>query len=375
MTMRQQATTTSEEDLEQFREAVRAALADVSSSAQVRATMMTEAGWEASTWHVLAGQLGLAGLMLPEEHGGGGMGAAELAVAVEECGAALVCAPLLATSVLAVPLLLALNDSEALARYGPRIADGSITATVALAEDGGRWDVGAVRARAEHTASGWLLSGVKHHVVDGATAGLLLVVARAPDGVGVFAVERDAPGVHATPLATLDLTRKMARVDLAEAPAALVGEIGSEQAIAAASDVSRALLAAEQTGVAMRCLNMTVDYAKTRIQFGRPIGQFQVIKQRLADALIQIESARSAVYVATRSTGTELARNSLVAAILATEAATWMTAQTIQLHGGIGFTWEHDAHLYFKRARANAFLLGQVSEHVAALGTMLEAIA
>src|SRR5690606_14754611 len=157
--------------------------------------------------------------------------------------------------------------------------------------------------------------------------------------------------------------------------ATLVGELGAEPAIAAATDVSRALLAAEQTGVAMRCLNMTVDYAKTRIQFGRPIGQFQAIKQRLADALIQVESARSAVYVANRSPGEELARNSRVAAILATEAAVWMTAQTIQLHGGIGFTWEHDAHLYFKRARANAFLLGQVSEHVAALGAMLEAIA
>jgi acyl-CoA dehydrogenase len=373
--MRLPATTTSEEDLEQFREAVRDALADISSSAQVRAAMMSEAGWEASTWRVLAGQLGLAGLMLPEEHGGSGMGTAEFAVAVEECGAALVCAPLFATSVLAVPLLLALDDREALTKYGPRIADGSMTATIALAEDGGRWDLGTVRAQAEQTSSGWRLTGVKHHVVDGATAGLLLVVARAPDGLGVFAVERGAPGVHATPLATLDLTRKMARIDLTDAPATLVGELGAEPAIAAATDVSRALLAAEQTGVAMRCLNMTVDYAKTRIQFGRPIGQFQAIKQRLADALIQVESARSAVYVANRSTGEELARNSRVAAILATEAAVWMTAQTIQLHGGIGFTWEHDAHLYFKRARANAFLLGQVSEHVAALGAMLEAIA
>lgn len=366
--------TTSEEDLEQFRDSVRGALATVAGSAQVRASMATERGFTDDTWHLLAGQLGLAGLMLPERVGGAGMGAAELAVAMEECGATLVCAPLFATAGLAVPLLLALDDRAALARYGPRLADGSLTATVALAEQGAQWDAEAVRTNARQVDGGWQLGGIKHHVVDGATAQLLLVVARVHDGLGVFAVERGAPGLHAESLVTLDQTRKMARLELADTPAQLVGAIDARTALAAATDVARALLAAEQTGVAQRSLDMVVEYAKTRIQFARPIGSFQVIKQRLADALIQVESARSAVYVANRSAADELARNSRVAAIMAAEASTWITAQAIQLHGGIGFTWEHDAHLYFKRARASAALLGQVGEHVAALGTMLEQI-
>ena len=373
--MGQRATAASEEDLEEFRDSVRAALAAASPSARVRTDMLTQRGWDSSTWRLLAGQLGLAGLMLPEHVGGGGLGPAELAGAFEECGAALVCAPLFGTAALAVPLLLALEDEAALATYGPRIAAGELTATVALAEEGARWDVETVRTRAEPDGDGWRLRGTKHHVVDGASAGLVLAVARADDGVGVFAVERAAPGLHAEPLVTLDLTRKLARIDLVDTPATLIGRVGAEPALAAASDVARVLLAAEQTGVAQRSLDTVVDYAKNRIQFARPIGQFQVIKQRLADALIQIESARSAVYVASRSDGDELGRNARVAAIMASDAATWMTAQAIQLHGGIGFTWEHDAHLYFKRARTSASLLGTVTDHVTALGAMLEQIA
>ncbi|MEV0595534.1 acyl-CoA dehydrogenase family protein [Nonomuraea cavernae] len=364
-------TTTSEEDLEQFRESVRGALADVSGSAQVRAAMMTERGWDEATWRLLV-RLDLPGLMLPERLGGGGLGAAEFAVAAEECGARLVCSPLFATSVLAVPLLLALDDTDALDRHGRRIARGELTATVALAETGARWDVSEVRATARREGDGWRLDGVKHHVVDGASADLLLVVARTPDGLAVFAVERGAAGLDAESLVTLDHTRKMARLELTGVAGELVGPVGCDAALAAATDVSRALLAAEQIGVAQRCLDMVVDYAKTRIQFARPIGSFQIIKQRLADALIQVESARSAVYTATRSSGAELARDSRVAALMAGRASTYMTAQTIQLHGGVGFTWEHDAHLYFKRARTSARLLGQADEHVAALGELLE---
>ncbi|MEU8252096.1 acyl-CoA dehydrogenase family protein [Nonomuraea sp. NPDC048916] len=364
-------TTTSEEDLEQFRESVRGALAGVSTPTRVRAAMMTERGWDEPTWRLMA-QLDLPGLMLPERHGGSGLGAAELAVAVEECGAWLACSPLFATSVLAVPLLLALDDADALERHGRRIARGELTATVALAETGARWDVSEMRTTARREGGSWRLDGAKHHVVDGASADLLLVVARTPDGPGVFAVERAAAGLAVEPLVTLDHTRKMARLELTGVAGELVGAIGCEAALAAATDVSRALLAAEQTGVAQRCLDMVVEYAKTRIQFARPIGSFQIIKQRLADALIQVESARSAVYTATRSTGAELARDSRVAALMAGKASTWVTAQTIQLHGGVGFTWEHDAHLYFKRARASARLLGQADEHVATLGELLE---
>jgi acyl-CoA dehydrogenase len=229
-----------------------------------------------------------------------------------------------------------------------------------------------VRTTARPHGDGWRLSGTKHHVVDGASTDLLLVVAATPDGPGVFAVERGSTGLTAQSLVTLDQTRKMARLDLLDVAGTLIGGPGRAAAIAAATDVSRTLLAAEQTGVAQRCLDMVVEYARTRIQFARPIGSFQAIKQRLADALIQVESARSAVYTAARSTDADLARNSLVAAIVATDASTWVTAQAIQLHGGIGFTWEHDAHLYFKRARASASLLGTVGEHVTALGAIID---
>jgi acyl-CoA dehydrogenase len=365
-------TVTSEEDLEEFRESVRGALSEASPSAKVRAAMATEHGWDERTWRLLGAQLGLAGLMLPEDAGGGGLGPAELSVAIEECGAYLACSPLFATAVLAVPLLLALDDAAALDRYGPPIAEGRSTATVALAEAGARWDVAAVATTAVPDGDGWRLDGSKHNVVDGAAADLVFVVARTVDGPAVFAVDRGAPGLRPEPLVTLDQTRKMARLRLDGVPARIVGAPGADAALAAASDVSRTLLAAEQTGVAQRSLDMVVEYAKTRIQFGRPIGSFQAIKQRLADALIQVESARSGVYTAARSAGSELARNSRVAALVAADAATWVTAQAIQLHGGIGFTWEHDAHLYFKRARANAVLLGTVGEHVTALGTILD---
>ncbi|MGI5267700.1 acyl-CoA dehydrogenase family protein [Nonomuraea sp. CA-218870] len=396
-------TVTSEEDLEEFRESVRGALSQVSTSARVRAAMLTASGHDEPTWRALV-QLDLPGLMLPERCGGSGLGAAEFAVAAEECGAWLACSPLFGTATLAVPLLLALGDEAALGAYGPRIASGELTATVALAEAGARWDVAAVRATARRDGDGWRLHGVKTHVVDGATAGLLLVVANTPDGPGVFAVERgaapaggtdghgagpgadgegdarpggsagsrDVPGMVVEPLVTLDLTRKMARISFDGTPAVLVGPVGCADATAAAADVSRALLAAEQTGVAQRCLDLTVEYAKTRIQFARPIGSFQVVKERLADALIKVESARSAVYTATRSDGRALARDSRVAALMAGRAASWVTAQTIQLHGGVGFTWEHDAHLYFKRARTSAHLLGEAGEHVAALAGALE---
>jgi alkylation response protein AidB-like acyl-CoA dehydrogenase len=362
---------TSEEDLEEFRESVRGALSDVSGSARVRAAMLTGSGWDEPTWRALV-RLDLPGLMLPEKHGGSGLGPAEFAVVAEECGAWLACSPLFGTSVLAVPLLLALGDETALGSYGPGIARGELTATVALAEAGARWDLGAVRASARRDGDGWRLSGTKTHVVDGATADLLLVVAVTPDGPGVFAVGRDAPGLTAEPLVTLDLTRKMARIVLDDVPATPVGAPGCADALAAATDVTRTLLAAEQTGVAQRCLDMTVAYARTRIQFARPIGSFQVVKERLADALIKVESARSAVYTASRSEGAALARDSRVAALMADKAATWVSAQAIQLHGGVGFTWEHDAHLYFKRARTSARLLGDTSEHVEALAAVLE---
>jgi acyl-CoA dehydrogenase len=222
-----------------------------------------------------------------------------------------------------------------------------------------------------------VLDGVKNYVVDGGTAGLILVIARIGEELGVFAVRADAPGLEREPLVTLDQTRKQARLVLRATPAERVGTGDAASAIARATAVSRALLAAEQVGGAQRCLDMTVDYAKSRIQFGRAVGSFQAVKQRLAEMLVQVESARSAALAAVTAAAAgdaELEHIAAIAALTCGEAYTWVTAQTVQLHGGIGFTWEHDAHLYFKRARASALLLGSASELTDLIGRQLEII-
>jgi alkylation response protein AidB-like acyl-CoA dehydrogenase len=369
--------TTTVEDSELFRSTVRAALSQLSSAADVRRAMATARGFDDQVWHRLSRELGLAGLTLPETLGGGGFTEAELAIVFEEAGASLLCAPLFPTAALAVPLLQALGDEAAMARFGPAISGGELTATVALAEDAGQWRTDMVRCAAAPVRSAWTLDGCKNYVVDGGNAGLILVVARAGEELGVFAVTGDAPGLERERLVTLDQTRGQARLQLRATPAERVGTGDAAAAIARATAVSRALLAAEQVGGAQHCLDMTVDYAKTRIQFGRPIGSFQAVKQRLAEMLVRVESARSAALAAVTAAATgdpELEHVAAVAALACGEAYTWVTEQTIQLHGGIGFTWEHDAHLYFKRARASALLLGSASELTALLGRQLEAI-
>jgi acyl-CoA dehydrogenase len=371
------------DDSDLLRATVRDALKHMSASEDVRRVMATARGYEDATWRRLAGELGLPGLTLPEELGGAEMTVAELGIAFEEAGASLLCSPLFATAGLALPLLTALEDAEALEHYGPRIASGELTATVALAEDSGRWRPELIRATATRSADGWRLTGVKNYVVDGATAGLVLAVVTTENGdLAVFAVDG---GMQREQLVTLDQTRKQARVAFDGAPARRIGTGDASAAIARATAVSRALLAAEQVGGAQRCLDMTVEYAKTRIQFGRAIGSFQAIKQRLAEMLILVESARSAAYAALAAAGgsggssagtgeSELEHVAAIAALTAGEAYTHVTAQAIQLHGGIGFTWEHDAHLYFKRARASAIMLGTASELTDLIGRQLEAL-
>jgi alkylation response protein AidB-like acyl-CoA dehydrogenase len=369
-------TTSSLEDAELLRDSVRDALRALSTSADVRRAMATARGFDERVWHRLASELGLPGLTLPAEFGGGELTEQELAIALEEAGATLLCAPLFATAALAVPLLRVLDDKAAIARYAAPISAGELTATVALAEDGGRWRTDAVRCAATpDPGSGWVLDGVKNYVVDGATAGLILVVARVGDDpggeLGVFAVPRDAPGLVREQLVTLDQTRKQARLVFSRTPAERVGAGDATAAVARATAVSRALLAAEQVGGAQACLDMTVSYAKTRIQFARPIGSFQAVKQKLAEMLVRVESARSASLAAVTAAATgdpELEHVAAIAALTCGEAYTWVTEQTIQVHGGIGFTWEHDAHLFFKRARSSALLLGTAAELVELIG-------
>ena len=342
-------------------------LQDKSSSSEVRRLMQTEAGYDPRTWSQLAGQLGLPGLVIPEKHGGSGAGPVELAVASEEMGRALLCAPFFATAVLAAQALLASGDEAAQEEFLPGIADGATIATVAVCEDDGGWTTDGVATRARRSGDGYVLDGRKSFVIDGHTAGLLLVVARADGGPSLFAVRGDADGLGRRPLETLDLTRKQAALALDAVPARLIGAEGSAADVVAATlRLGAVALAAEQVGGAQRCLDMSVEYAKIRMQFGRPIGSFQAIKHMCADMLLEVESARSAAYYAAwaaQDESDELPLVSSMAKAYCSEAYFRAAADNIQIHGGIGFTWEHDAHLYYRRAKSTELMLGTPGEH------------
>jgi alkylation response protein AidB-like acyl-CoA dehydrogenase len=347
---------------DELRQLVREFLRERSPSHEVRRLMEAGESRDDEVWALLAGQLGLTGIAVPERYGGAGYGPAELGIVLEEMGSALLVAPYFATVALAGQVLAASGDEDAMARWLPRIADGSLTATLAVAEESGSWNLAEVAATARPAAGGWAVTGAKLFVIDGDTADLLLVVAHAPDGPGVFAVDRGAPGVESARLDTLDLTRALASVTLGEASAVRVGA-GRDAAawLSEVQDLILAALAAEQLGGAARCLDLAVGYAKVRVQFGRPIGSFQAIKHKCANLLLEVECGRSAVYYASEAlAGKE--EDAALAAVLAyvycSQAFTRAAKECIQIHGGIGYTWEHDAHLYLRRAKSSELLFG-----------------
>ncbi len=355
------------EEQEELRRAVRRFLEDKSPSSEVRRLMETTDGYDPAVWAQMANQLGLQSLTIPEEHGGAGFGYIELVVVLEEMGRALLCAPYFSTVALATNALLASGDTAAQAGYLPGIASGETMATLAYTEDSGRWDLDGITLEASPGEDGWTLSGVKSYVLDGHTASLVLVAARTGGGVSLFAVAGDAPGLQATPLATMDQTRKQARLEFSAVPARLVGAEGAAGPVLRKTlDLAAVALAAEQVGGAQRVLEMSVDYAKTRVQFGRPIGSFQAIKHKCADMLLEVESAKSAAYYAAWAAAEdndELPVTACLAKAYCSEAYFHAAAENIQIHGGIGFTWEHDAHLYFKRAKSSELILGDPTYH------------
>jgi alkylation response protein AidB-like acyl-CoA dehydrogenase len=355
------------DEQEELRAAVRRFLEDKSPEAEVRRLMETTEGYDPAVWKQMAEQLELQSLIIPEEYGGLGYTLVELGIVLEEMGRALLCAPYFATVALAANLLLVSGDEEAKKELLPGIADGSTIATVALTEATGRWDEAGVTLEAVSEGGGWALSGVKLYVFDGHIADLTLVAARTPAGVSVFAVERGASGFEATPLDTMDQTRKQARLTFDSTPARLIGADGSGwEAISKMLDLAAAALAAEQVGGAQRVLEMAVEYAKVRMQFGRPIGSFQAIKHKCADLLLEVESAKSAAYYAgwaAAEDNSELPAVASLAKAYCSEAYSHAVAENIQIHGGIGFTWEHPAHLYYKRAMSSEVLLGDPAHH------------
>ncbi|ADJ48883.1 acyl-CoA dehydrogenase [Amycolatopsis mediterranei S699] len=341
------------EEQEDLRAVVRRFLAD---RADVRARLDSGEGHDLAVWRQLADQLGLPGIAVPEEYGGSGGGPVELGIVLEEMGRVLLPSPFFATVALVGQALTASGDDAAKSRWLPGIADGSLTATLAVAEESGR------ATDLTTTATGGTLSGTKMFVVDGHTADLLLVVAR----TGLFAVEGTAPGVTRTRLETLDRTRRLARIDFDGAPAVPIGESPPRKAL----DLAVVALAAEQVGGAQACLDMAVGHAKVRVQFDRPIGTFQAIKHKCADMLLAIEAARSAVYHAA-SAGDELPVAASVAGAYCSVAFTHAAKENIQIHGGVGYTWEHDAHRYLKRAKSSEQLFGAPAAHRARLADLV----
>jgi alkylation response protein AidB-like acyl-CoA dehydrogenase len=328
--------------------------------------MATEAGYDTAVWAQL-GQLGLAGLTIPEKYGGAGCGPVEQLVVCEEMGAALLCAPYLASAVLAAGALLASGDAAAQADLLPPIASGETIATLAVPEDDGSWAPEEFRVTARRSGEEYLLDGRKSFVLDGTIADLILVAASSGDGAALFAVGGDAPGLSRQAVQTLDMTRKQAVLTFSGTPGRLVGPPGAAAEIVAQAVRGGVLaLAAEQVGGAQRCLDMAVAYARVRHQFGRAIGSFQAIKHMCADMLLQVESARSAAYYAAWAAADDAADLPLAASIAkayCSEAYFQVAASNIQVHGGIGFTWEHDAHLYYRRAKSAEVMLGTPAWH------------
>ncbi|MFG2337439.1 acyl-CoA dehydrogenase family protein [Streptomyces yangpuensis] len=350
---------------------------------EVKAAVRTAAGHDRELWQQLSRQLGLPGIAVAEECGGVGCTPADLALACEETGRALLPSPLLATAALCAPLVAALGTEAQRSALLPPLASGGLTAALAVpgpllatalaltGEDAaGQWSgggrAGGIQARPDAAGDGWRLYGEAAQVLDGHSAPLLLVPAHAGGFARsrtlLFLVREDAPGLMRSRQAVLDETRPQARIQLRDVPAELLGDPSEEgregdvpAALTATGRTASAALAAEAVGAADQALARTVEYVRQREQFGRAIGSFQAVKHRLADLYVQVQAARSAAYYAAWDPdqgGLALAQ--------ALEALRMTAGEAIQLHGGIGFTWEHDAHLYFKRAASDELLFGPV---------------
>jgi len=330
-------------------------------------------GYDEQAWRLLGTEMGLAGLGIPEDLGGAGGGLAELAVVAEELGHSLLPVPFFSSTVLAGQILARCPGT------GPdvlaRLSEGAELAAFVGTDQDGCWRPDRPPAQAQpDTGQGWRLTGRADFVLDGAAAAHLVVAAGTPDGCDLFLVAGEGEGVQRRALETLDPTRAQARVSFdgaAALPLTTGGDGGA--AVSAGLDAALVVLAAEQVGGAAACLAAAVEYAKIRQQFSRPIGSFQAIKHKLADLLLLVEMGRSAVdrAMAAEPDPARLAEAAAVAKIWCSDAYTTAATESVQIHGGIGFTWEHDAHLYFRRARADEQLLGDATVHRERLATLL----
>jgi alkylation response protein AidB-like acyl-CoA dehydrogenase len=362
------------EEQDELRASARGFLSEHSGSAQVRQAMESEAGYSPSTWKQISAELGWTGVAIPAQYGGLGLGAVELSALLEVMGESLLCAPFFSSICLGANALLVAGTEQQRQEHLPRIAEGESLASLAASGPSGRFGPDAVEMTWSADGNGFRLHGQASFVVDGHSADLLIVAARAQgstgeEGISLFCVPTTTKGVEARLLPSMDQTRKLAEIEFdARVPemARMCGDDHAWLQVEEILDRAAVGLAAEQVGVAQRCLDMAVTYAKERVQFGRPIGSFQAVKHKCADMMIQLESARSAAYYAAcvaADGGDDLTVVASLAKAYCSDAAFQCAADCLQIHGGVGFTWEYDVHLYFKRARASGVFLGDAAHH------------
>ena len=360
------------DEQEQFRSTVRRFLEDKSPTTEVRRLMATAEGYDPEVWRLLSGDLALPAIHIPERYGGAGFGMVELGIVMEEFGRALLCAPFFSTAVLAANAVLNAGTDAQKSQLLPDLARGARFGTLAVTELSGEWDPASITVVATPDADGYRLDGTKSYVVDGQIADRLVVAARQTGsrghaGLALFSLSGKNSGVERSALQPMDPTRKLARIDLRGARAELLGDLEAGAApLVRTLDQAAIALANEMVGGAQTLLDSAVKYSKLRVQFGREIGSFQAIKHKLADVLLEVELAKSAAYYAAQAAAVDDPEWPALASLA--KAATSETylhtaAECIQIHGGIGFTWDNDTHLWFKRAKSSEIFLGQPSYH------------
>jgi alkylation response protein AidB-like acyl-CoA dehydrogenase len=360
------------DEQQEFRSVVRRFLEDTSPTTEVRRLMETPEGCDPTVWRQLSSDLGLTAVHIPEAYGGQGFGISELAIAVEEMGRSLLCAPYFGSTVMAATAILKAGTEDQKRALLPDIASGKTVAALAVAEDNGRWDPSGVAATATPAGAKYKIDGVKSFVLDGHTANLIVMLARRPgsaggDGLSLFAVRADAPGLQRQRLETMDPTRKLARLSFSGVEGELIGTEGAAGGpVSATLDVAAICLANEMVGGAERLRESAIDFANMRYQFGRPISSFQSLKHKAADMLLDVELAKSAAYYAAAAVDdgdTDVPALASLAKAAASDAYMQTAIHTVQIHGGIGFTWDNDTHLWFKRAKSSEVFLGGAAYH------------
>lgn len=360
------------DEQEEFRLILRRFLEEKSPTTAVRKVMETDEGVDPDVWKSLAGDLGLTAVHIPEEFGGQGFGAVELCLVAEEMGRALLCAPFFGSIVLAATAIMNAASEEQKRRLLPDIASGATIATLAFTEENGGWDYDDCATTATASGDGYTIDGTKCFVLDGHLADRIVVLARQPgtaggDGLSLFAVDGAADGLTRRLLKSVDPTRKLARLEFNGVSGESLGEAGAAAGpMSKTLDLAAIALANEMVGGAERLREDALEYTRLRIQFGRSIASFQVIKHKCAEMLVNVNLSKAAAYYAAAVAAEDDPQTPAMASLAKASASdTYMQTaiEATQLHGGIGFTWDNDTHLWFKRAKSSEVFLGTAAYH------------